>query len=252
LAGCGAGRARDARPVSVRLFVLGGEWQAIFGQLAGSAWQSVLPLLWGTTKMTIRELLKFRCTGCGNCCKDPLLPLTHEDLAELASHTLSDPMKLVKFVGREAIDMDDEPEGFALLPQGRRVMVLKHVNKRCMYLGPDDRCTVYAYRPLGCRVFPFDPTFSRSGKLVRLTLIQATDCRYELNGHNSVKGLMRLNRRYDDALQRYHAKLAQWNQKQRGRKRRGQPVQSARKLLEFLGVVSERRTTQYSSMWPEG
>lgn len=206
----------------------------------------------GTSTMTIRELLKFRCTGCGNCCKDPLLPLTHEDLAKLASHTLTDPMKLVKFVGREAIDMDDEPEGFALLPQGRRVMVLRHVNKRCMYLGADDRCTVYSFRPLGCRVFPFDPTFSRSGKLVRLTLIQATDCRYELDGHNSVKGLMQLNRRYDAAMQRYHAKLAQWNQLQRSRKRQGRPVQNARQLLAFLGVVPDRRRTQYASALAEG
>ena len=202
--------------------------------------------------MMIRELLKFRCTGCGNCCKDPLLPLTHEDLAELAKRTLSDPMKLVRFVGRDAIDMDDEPEGFALLPQGRRVMVLKHVNERCMYLGPDDRCTVYTFRPLGCRVFPFDPTFSKSGKLVRLTLIQATDCRYELNGQNSVKGLMQLNRRYDDAMQRYHGMLAQWNQRQRSRKRQGKPVQSARKLLEFLGVVSKSGPKQYSSTRPQG
>jgi len=187
--------------------------------------------------MTIAKLLKFRCTGCGNCCKDPLLPLTHEDLALLAASTELDPMQMVQFVSRDAIDMDHEPEGFALLRQGKRVMVLKHVRGRCMHLGDDDRCQVYAQRPLGCRIFPFDPSFSKSGKLVRLNLIHATECPYELDGHNNVRSLASLNRRYDAATERYHAKIAEWNSKQRHRKRRGEQAQSARQFLEFLGVV---------------
>ncbi len=187
--------------------------------------------------MTIRELLKFRCTGCGNCCKDPLLPLTDEDLSVLSRHTGRDPLDLVKFVGADDIDMDDEPEGFALLKQGRRAMVLKHARGGCMYLGDDNRCTVYTHRPLGCRIFPFDPTFSRSGRLVRLKLIQATECLYELDGQNNVRNLESLNQRYETAMTRYRAKIADWNREQRQRKRQGKAAQTARQFLNFLGVV---------------
>jgi len=196
--------------------------------------------------MSTAELLKFRCTGCGNCCKEPLLPLTDEDLARLASHTGSDPMSLVKFITRDEIDMDHEPEGFAVLRQGRRVMVLKHVGGRCLYLGSDDRCSVYTERPLGCRVFPLDPTFSKSGKLVRLQLIQATNCLYELDGQNSVRTLQSLNQRYDSAMLRYRAKIADWNRLQRRRKRGGKNAQSARDFLAFLGVVAPEKPAQAS------
>lgn len=196
--------------------------------------------------MSTAELLKFRCTGCGNCCKEPLLPLTGEDLARLASHTGSDPMSLVKFITKDEIDMDHEPEGFAVLRQGKRVMVLKHVGGRCVYLGEDDRCSVYTERPLGCRVFPLDPTFSKSGKLVRLQLIQATDCLYELNGQNSVRTLQSLNQLYDSAMLRYRAKIADWNRLQRRRKRDGRKAQSARDFLAFLGVVAPEKPAQAS------
>lgn len=189
--------------------------------------------------MTVRKLLKFRCTGCGNCCKEPLLPLTDEDLGRLARHTGADPLSLVQFVSRDEIDMDHEPEGFALLRQGRRVMVLKHVRGRCVYLGADERCTVYNERPLGCRVFPLDPTFSRSGKLVRLQLIEATECPYELDGNNNVRELWTLNGRYDRAMDRYHEKIAAWNREQQRRKRQGKALQGGRGFLDFLGVVAE-------------
>lgn len=207
-------------------------------------------IVMGLSDMSIAELLKFRCTGCGNCCKDPLLPLTDEDLARLVSHTGSDPMSLVKFITREEIDMDHEPEGFALLRQGKRVMVLKHVQGRCIYLGPDERCSVYAERPLGCRVFPLDPTFSRSGKLVRLQLIQATECPYELDGHNPIRALASLNQLYDGAMLRYRAKIADWNRLQRRRKRQGQAAQTARDFLAFLGVVAPRKRAQASKRVP--
>ena len=70
------------------------------------------------------RLLRFRCTGCGNCCKDPLLPLTDADVKRISAHTGDEPSEFVKWVDRHGIEMDDEPEGFVKLRQGKRVMVL--------------------------------------------------------------------------------------------------------------------------------
>src|SRR5262245_64037565 len=128
-----------------------------------------------------KRLLKFRCTGCGNCCRDPLLPLTDRDLARIVERTGHSPSELVRFVSRSEIDMDDEPEAFVRLRQGKRVMVLGHRRGACRFLATDGRCNIYAFRPLGCRVFPFDPKFSERGALKRLRLIQATECHYELD-----------------------------------------------------------------------
>jgi Fe-S-cluster containining protein len=183
------------------------------------------------------KYLSFRCTGCGNCCKEPLLPLTDQDLRRIARRTGHAPCEVVRWIDRQGIDMDDEPEAFVMLRQGRRVMTLKHERGRCVYLGADDRCTIYATRPLGCRVFPFDPTFGkRDGQLRRLTLIQATDCRYELDGHNDPSELRELHERYESETAAYHAKVADWNRAQRARRRAGKAARTAAEFLAHLGL----------------
>lgn len=184
------------------------------------------------------DVLKFRCTGCGNCCRDPLLPLTDADVRRITEHTGDRAPDVVRFIDRMAIDMDDEPEAFAILRQGRRVMVLRHRAARggCMYLDADERCSIYDARPLGCRIFPFDPTYNRAGKLVRLKLIQATDCRYELDGMNDPESLRRLHEHYREATRQYQAKIAEWNRHQMRRKRRGYQAQTSREFLSFLGL----------------
>jgi hypothetical protein len=63
--------------------------------------------------VTGQKFLKFRCTGCGNCCKDPLLPLTDQDVVRITQRTGDDPRDFVRWVDRDGIDMDDEPEAFA-------------------------------------------------------------------------------------------------------------------------------------------
>jgi Fe-S-cluster containining protein len=181
--------------------------------------------------------LKFRCTGCGNCCKEPLLPLTRGDLLRIIARTGDDSADIVQWVDRNGIDMDDEPEAFVKLRPGKRVMVLRHQRGRCRYLGPDDRCTIYRSRPLGCRVFPFDPEFSTRGKLLRLQLNEeATECPYELDGSNRVDELRRLNERYEKANAEHHEFVAAWNRLQRARVRKGAAAATGADFLTFLGA----------------
>ncbi len=181
--------------------------------------------------------LGFRCTQCGNCCKDPLLPLTDADLRRIVEHTGDAPEDVVRWVDRFAIDMDDEPQAFVRLRQGRRVMVLRHQRGVCRYLGADDRCSIYDARPLGCRIFPFDPSFGRDGKLRRLRLIQATDCPHELDGKNPVRPLRSLHQRYQRATADYYEKVAEWNRRQRRQLRAGRSAATARQFLQFLGLM---------------
>lgn len=182
------------------------------------------------------RLLKFRCTSCGNCCKDPLLPLTDADVRRISARTGDPAEEIVRWVDRHGIEMDDEPEGFVSLRQGKRVMVLRHGRRGCRYLGADDRCTIYTSRPLGCRIFPFDPTFRKDGTLRRLQLIQATDCKYELDGKNDVDEMRTLHKKYEVATEAYQDKIADWNKAQAKRKRSGARPETARRFLEFLGL----------------
>jgi Fe-S-cluster containining protein len=185
-----------------------------------------------------QKYLSFRCTGCGNCCKDPLLPLTDTDLSLIQGKTGHHPRDFVRWVTRHEIQMDDEPEAFVLLRQGKRVMTLRHGRRGCHYLGADDRCTIYEKRPLGCRIFPFDPTFDQRGNLRRLKLIDATDCRYELDGNNDPVRLRSLHARYENATTRYHERVAAWNREQSALRRKGRSARTARDFLAYLGFPS--------------
>jgi Fe-S-cluster containining protein len=187
-----------------------------------------------------RELLRFRCTGCGNCCKDPLLPLTDADLRRILRGTGERARDVVRFVISRVIDMDDEPQAFVRLRQGKRVMVLAQAGRSCRFLDSDNRCTIYAFRPVGCRVFPFDAQFSRSGALRRLELIQATDCHYELDGTNRVQTLRETRRLHDANKAAYHERVAEWNRRQAARLRTRLRAQSALEYLEFLGLEATR------------
>jgi Fe-S-cluster containining protein len=191
----------------------------------------------GSKVISGRALLRFRCTGCGNCCKDPLLPLTDQDVAQIIERTRERALDIVRFVNRHQIDMDDDPEAFVRLRQGKRVMVLGHSHRGCRYLDAENRCSIYAFRPLGCRVFPFDSSFSKTGGLRRLRLIQATDCRYDLDGKNYVATIRGLKRRHDAATSKYYAKVADWNRCQTARRRAGRAAQSAREFMQFLGLA---------------
>jgi Fe-S-cluster containining protein len=162
--------------------------------------------------------------------------LTTRDLRRLVKHTGDPPSRIVRWVDRHAIDLDDEPEAFVQLRPGKRVMVLRHERGRCRYLGKDDRCTIYGARPLGCRLFPFDPKFSQSGNLVRLNIVQATEsCPYELDGKNDPDGLRSLKERYDRAHREYYDTVAAWNHEQRRRRRAGKAAQTAGQFLAHLG-----------------
>ena len=184
-----------------------------------------------------KTLLRFRCTGCGNCCREPLLPVTDSDLRRLIRHTGVRAERLVRWCSTQEIDLADEPENFVKLPKGRRVMTLKHQRGGCIFLGSDARCTVYEARPLGCRVFPFDTKFGRDGKLRRLELIQATECPYELDGRQSVKGLREQQIAFQDEVLLYHAKIAAFNQVQSTRSRDKRPLLSANAFFDFLGLA---------------
>ena len=111
----------------------------------------------------VLPLLRFRCTGCGNCCKDPLLPITDCDLHRIVEYTNLPVGDLVRWVDRHGIDLPGEPESFVRLRAGRRVMVLRHEHGHCRFLADDNRCKIYLARPHGCRIFPLTRTSIEMG-----------------------------------------------------------------------------------------
>lgn len=88
--------------------------------------------------------LKFRCTGCGDCCTGGpgYVWVNKEEIAALAV----------------AVGMEDDIEEFEKL-YVRKIGIRKSLkelpNFDCVFLDESRRCTVYEARPRQCRTWPF-------------------------------------------------------------------------------------------------
>ena len=85
--------------------------------------------------------LRFRCTGCGACC-----------------HQSGYVWVTVPEIERLARARDESLQEFGrrfLVRIGSRYSIGEDSLGRCLLLGEDNRCTVYADRPQQCRSFPF-------------------------------------------------------------------------------------------------
>ena len=163
------------------------------------------------------KFLRFRCTDCGNCCTDTLVPVTADDLQRLKG-TGKQPEEFVNFC--KASEFADRAEGlpFVELNQGPRVMVLKRrwdvdEGKEACYFYKDRRCTAYEHRPITCRNWPFDLTFDDQGRrITRMAINGELPCPYELDGEPmDTKHLAAVWKKDDSQDLRYQRLVDKWN-----------------------------------------
>src|SRR5690606_28695269 len=109
-----------------------------------------------------QELFKFRCTGCGNCCKGTIVMLTDHDVRRLVDGAGYAPREFVRFFGEDEVQMAKRHPFWIQFQRRRAAMGLRWKPGRCTFLDRDDRCSVYEHRPLACREHPFNVTFSET------------------------------------------------------------------------------------------
>lgn len=87
----------------------------------------------------------FSCTQCGKCCTGPAseyrVAASEQDQLRLAKHLN---LRRREFRRRYVIAAREGDE-------------LRMVRERCVFLGADNRCNVYAVRPARCASYPFWP-----------------------------------------------------------------------------------------------
>ncbi len=182
------------------------------------------------------EALRFRCTGCGNCCRKLRVAVTALDVKRLAAATGKTAPTLVEWLAPDAVDMSGEPGSFVELSEGRRLMVLAQSDGACALLDSDDSCRAYAARPRDCQAYPFDfeqPQRLASGKR-RLALLPLDGCEYAEDGHNDAGALAALDRLRFEELATYQAQVARWNRLAWHRRRLHQSVGATTEFLRFV------------------
>jgi len=92
-----------------------------------------------TVRETVDEVWqKIDCTTCANCCKTLIIPVTDGDITRLSNR-----LKITRAEFSTAYLTKDA--------DGDKVLA----SQPCVFLGADNRCTVYEDRPEVCRDFPF-------------------------------------------------------------------------------------------------
>lgn len=191
--------------------------------------------------MSEPDALAFRCTGCGNCCRDLHVALTGADLLRLVAATGRPGADLVAFLAPDDVDMSGEPDGFVELREGRRLMVLRRENDACHLLGADQRCTAYDARPRDCAAFPFEieaPAPDAAGALApqvrRLELLRPERCEAAFDGQNDPRTVAATDALREEELRAYRGQVATYNRQVARRRRFGHSIRDAQGFVDFL------------------
>lgn len=174
-----------------------------------------------------RTAPEFECERCGHCCRTIRVPLTEADLRRLTGASRLAAEQIVEWCAPNEIDMEGEPETFAHVREGRRIMVLSHVNGACRFL-QDERCSVYPHRPTACAAFPF--FVEADGSAIGRLPGPCEPTSVPNPGH-----VRQVSATLSCELESHAWRVHAWNRRQRRRLRLHRPAESQSQFLEHLG-----------------
>ena len=167
-----------------------------------------------------KHLLGFRCTCCGNCCREPIVLVTDQDVRRVMDHTGQKASEVLKFYRTDDVEWSTDKPEWIKLKSGLRIMGLRRRKGQCQYLGKDDRCTIYEHRPVTCRRYPFDVELDEDGEIESMSISDSVECPYELDGDTSLDKLNAVCRWEGEEEEPYFVKVKEWNRQRKpgGRK----------------------------------
>ena len=174
-----------------------------------------------------KHLLNFRCTCCGNCCREPIVLVTDTDIRRIVKQTGQEASDIVRFYKPKEIEWGTDKPGWINFKSGKRILGLRRTKRGCQYLGEDDLCTIYDHRPITCRRYPFNVELDEGGDVEFLSISDSVDCPYELDGHNTPGQIKALCNWEDKEETPYNEKVNAWNRKRK--------IGGKTKFLKHLG-----------------
>lgn len=173
--------------------------------------------------------LKFRCTGCGNCCRDTIVCITDADIRRIVEGTGRSPSEFVRFYTHDEVSMSKDDPLWVRFTGHKAVMGLRSTRDRCFFLDhQSNMCTIYEHRPVTCRDHPFNVSVSDAGAVEKISLSRIVKCPHAWDGHLTRKSLRAIQSWNERQEATYVEKVRQWNQKKAGT--RSRPA-----FLRFLG-----------------
>lgn len=184
----------------------------------------------GTGRERWERYLKFRCTGCGNCCRGTHVMITDADVRRITEGTGRPVHEFVKFTGEDDVEMTTSSPWWIRFDNRRALMTLRwQVGSKCTFLGEDERCEIYEHRPLTCRHHPLSVTLSETGAVMKLSMSRVVRCPAEWDGSLTRRELAGLERWSDRESVSFLEHVRAWN---RDRSRRRTPA----RFLQYVGL----------------
>lgn len=164
-------------------------------------------------KERIQKWQRVSCTGCARCCKETIVPVTDADVKRLVKATGQSAQEIIRFADKHEIDYEPDAEAWIRLNYGRRSMVLRKKNDRCLFLDDNNRCTVYAHRPMTCRTFPLQVSLSEAhDKIEDISLNRIIKQRYPSGPKKSLELIRKTVSKEEREDERFFRKIERWNQ----------------------------------------
>jgi Fe-S-cluster containining protein len=158
-----------------------------------------------------------------------MVMLTDADIRRLAEGTGRPWQEFVRLAPEGAITMDKRSPWWLWLRARRYILTLRWKGRACMFLGADNRCTVYEHRPVACREHPFNIEHSATGALLKLTKSRVGRCPNEWDGKLNRRDLVALSRWTDRESEAFTDRLKDWN-------RQGEGERTRSRFVRFFGL----------------
>lgn len=187
----------------------------------------------------------FRCTQCGNCCKELFVAVTHRDLQRLQDATQTPASSMVTWLPPGAVEIASAAGQFLSTADGLRLMVLAHEAGACRFLSADKRCSVHEHRPLDCQQFPLHVshrgkveflTEARPMPALRLRVLGNVQCEAEEGELSLVDQATGIEAQRAEEVLEYAQLVAEWNRRSRWLERLRNKKPDLRELFGFLGL----------------
>jgi len=122
--------------------------------------------------------VQFRCHSCGHCCTDVVCLPTPWDVIRIVRATGLRPGRFLEFLTPDEISEVSKSDPTWLECNGQRyIMALRRGKRGCYFLDKQSRrCTIYADRPILCRLYPFRLQENRDGAFRGFTLHTDIGC----------------------------------------------------------------------------
>jgi Fe-S-cluster containining protein len=177
--------------------------------------------------------LKIKCGGCAACCQEVIPPITHLDARRIIDNQGLSPEEFARMYTSDEIDLDDASHNWVNMNAGKRVFALLQPAGKCRFLSKHNKCTIYDFRPMVCRGYPYSVELDKKNKIKSIDSHKSTQnnsASCEAVAHPVKRGhIIKDSIQEDREDKAFWKKCKEWN--------KGKRERTYVEFLDFMGLL---------------